>query len=283
MQKKEHGFVNPNPMVGAVIVKNGKVIGKGYHKKFGELHAERNALVNATTSTQGATMYITLEPCCHYGKTPPCIDAIIESGITRVVIGTLDPNSIMSGKSIDILKKHNIQVDVGVLEDECKNLIKIFTKYITTNLPYVTMKYAMTMDGKIATYTGNSKWITGEKSRLNVQKSRHIYSAIMVGVNTVICDDPLLTCRVKNYKNPVRIICDTNLRTPLSSKIVQTAKNTKTIIATCMDDKKTQKKYKDMGCKVITISKKDNHVNLIELMYVLGKKGIDSILLEGRK
>lgn len=270
-------------MVGAVIVKNGKVIGKGYHKKFGELHAERNALVNATTSTQGATMYITLEPCCHYGKTPPCIDAIIESGITRVVIGTLDPNSIMSGKSIDILKKHNIQVDVGVLEDECKNLIKIFTKYITTNLPYVTMKYAMTMDGKIATYTGNSKWITGEKSRLNVQKSRHIYSAIMVGVNTVICDDPLLTCRVKNYKNPVRIICDTNLRTPLSSKIVQTAKNTKTIIATCMDDKKTQKKYKDMGCKVITISKKDNHVNLIELMYVLGKKGIDSILLEGRK
>lgn len=283
LAKKGSGFVNPNPMVGSVIVKNDAVIGKGYHERFGELHAERNALANVTTSPQGATMYITLEPCCHYGKTPPCTEAILQSGITRVVIGTLDPNPKMSGKSVDILQKNQIHVDIGILEDECKDLIKVFTKFITTKTPYVIMKYAMTMDGKIATYTNKSKWITGEKARLHVQKSRHDYSAIMVGVNTVICDNPLLTCRLNNCKNPIRIICDTNLRTPLSSKIVQTAKNVETIIATCVEDKNAHKIYKDMGCEIIVISRKNNHVNLAQLMHILGEKGIDSVLLEGRK
>lgn len=278
---KGSGAVNPNPMVGAVIVKDGVIIGQGYHEKYGGLHAERNALANCTDSLEGAAMYVTLEPCCHHGKTPPCTDAIIHSGITRVVVGTLDPNPVMAGKSIELLRKHRIQVDAGVLENECKALIKIFTKYITTGTPYVTMKYAMTMDGKIAAYTGKSKWITGETARNHVQKTRNQYTSIMVGVGTVLCDDPLLTCRMENGKNPIRIICDTNLRTPLASQLVQTAKSADTIIATCIDDRSRHKTYQDKGCRILCISDTDGHVNLAELMQVLGKMGVDSILLEG--
>lgn len=281
LAKKGSGFVNPNPMVGAVIVKDDTVIGQGYHEKYGGLHAERNALASCRVSPQGATMYVTLEPCCHYGKTPPCTEAIIESGIVRVVVGTLDQNPKMTGKSVEILREHQIQVEVGILEKECQALIKTFTKYITTGKPYVMMKYAMTMDGKIATYTNQSKWITSEKARQYVQETRHQYTAIMVGVNTVINDDPLLTCRLENGKNPVRIICDTHLRTPLSSQIVQTANTVETIIATCSDDSSRQKLYEEKGCKVLSVESRDHHVDLEQLMSVLGEMEIDSILLEG--
>lgn len=281
LAQKGNGWVNPNPMVGAVIVKDDIVIGKGYHERFGGLHAERNALANCKDSPQNATLYVTLEPCCHHGKTPPCTDAVIESGITRVVIGTLDPNPEVAGKSITILRGHNIQVEVGVLEEECKSLIKIFSKFITTKTPYVLMKYAMTMDGKIATYTKKSKWITGEEARLHVHQNRHHYSAIMVGVNTVIDDNPLLTCRLEHGKNPIRIICDTSLRTPLSSKIVQTAQEVETIIATCEHDKQKHKAYQDNNCRIVVVDKTDNHINLTHLMKILGTMGIDSIMLEG--
>lgn len=206
LAKKGRGHVNPNPLVGAVIVKDGAIIGQGCHEQYGELHAERNALKNCRISPEGAKMYVTLEPCCHYGKTPPCTEAIIESGISKVVIGTLDPNPLMAGKSVDILKKHGISVEVGVLEQECRELIRVFRKYITTGRPYVLMKYAMTMDGKIATRTGASRWITGETARAHVQETRNEFPAIMVGVNTVLKDDPLLTCRMENGRNPVRII-----------------------------------------------------------------------------
>ena len=206
LAEKGGGWVNPNPLVGAVIVKENSVIGSGYHERFGGLHAERKALESCRVSTENATIYVTLEPCCHFGKTPPCTDAIIKSGISRVVIGTPDPNPIVSGKSIEILRSHKIQVDVGVLEQECKDLIKIFTKFKSTNTPYVVMKYAMTMDGKIATFTNQSKWITGAKARVHVHQNRHNYAAIMVGVNTVIYDDPLLTCRLEHAKNPIRIV-----------------------------------------------------------------------------
>lgn len=283
LAKKGSGFTNPNPMVGAVIVNDGEVIGRGYHERYGGLHAERNALKNCRAEALGAEMYVTLEPCCHYGKTPPCTEAIINSGITRVVIGTLDPNPQMSGKGAAILRRNNIRVETGVLEQDCKALIRTFAKFITTGKPYVMMKYAMTMDGKIATYTKQSKWITGEKARYLVQETRQQYSAIMAGVNTIIQDDPLLTCRLENAVNPVRIICDTHLRTPLDSRIVQSASahSAETIIATCCTDENKKMQYQSKGCRIIETSRKEGHVNLSELMEILGEMNLDSVLLEG--
>ena len=281
LAKKGAGYVNPNPMVGAVIVKNDKIIGQGYHEYFGGLHAEKNALKNCRESPVGATLYVTLEPCCHYGKTPPCTEAIIKSGITRVVIGTLDCNPLVSGKGVKILRENYIQVDIGCLKNECNHLTRIFQKYITTNRPFVLMKYAMTMDGKIATYTNNSKWISGVKAREQVHQLRHLVSAIMVGVDTVIQDNPLLTCRLENGRNPIRIICDTNLRTPLTSQIVETAKSVKTYIATACNEKERMDIYRKYGCKFIPVKKKDNHIDLTELMNCLGQMQIDSLLLEG--
>ncbi|MDE6182331.1 MAG: bifunctional diaminohydroxyphosphoribosylaminopyrimidine deaminase/5-amino-6-(5-phosphoribosylamino)uracil reductase RibD [Eubacteriales bacterium] len=281
LARKGAGYVNPNPMVGAIIVKDNKIIGQGYHEYYGGLHAEQNAIKNCKVSLKGASLYVTLEPCCHYGKTPPCTEVIIKNGISNVIIGTLDPNSIMAGKSVEILRKNGINVKVGILEDECKKLIKIFQKFITTKHPFVLMKYAMTMDGKIATYTNQSKWISGEQAREQVHNLRNSFSAIMVGVNTVIQDNPLLTCRLENGKNPIRIICDTNLRTPLKSQIVKTSKSILTYIATNCDDIARRGPYEKYGCKFIYVEKKNNHIDIKKLMTILGNMGIDSILLEG--
>ncbi|MEG1470584.1 MAG: bifunctional diaminohydroxyphosphoribosylaminopyrimidine deaminase/5-amino-6-(5-phosphoribosylamino)uracil reductase RibD [Anaerovoracaceae bacterium] len=281
LAQKGRGWVAPNPMVGAVIVKDGKIIGEGYHKKYGELHAERNALAKATTSVKGATMYVTLEPCCHVGKTPPCTEAIIESGISRVVIGSTDPNPLVSGKGIEILRSHGIEVIEGVLKQQCDKMNQVFFHYIDTEKPFVVMKYAMTMDGKIATYTGESKWITGETARNNVQQSRHEYAAIMVGIGTVLSDNPLLTCRMENGKNPIRIICDTQLQIPFDSQIVKTAREVPTIIATANKDKDRQEFLEKAGCKVLVLPKRESHVDLEALMIELGNLKIDSILLEG--
>lgn len=278
---KGAGYVSPNPMVGAVIVKDNRIIGQGYHKKYGQPHAERNALANCTESPQGADMYVTLEPCCHYGKNPPCTDAVIEAKIKRVFVGSFDPNPLVSGKGINILRSHGIEVIENVLRNECDEINEIFFHYITTKTPFVTMKYAMTMDGKTACYTGKSKWITGEAARLNVQQDRHKYKAIMVGTGTVIADDPLLTCRIENGVNPIRIICDTNLRTPIDSQIVQTANEVPTIIAHCSDDKEKQSMLEEKGCKLILCQNKNGHVDLNFLMDALGKQNIDSIILEG--
>ena len=281
LAKKGAGYVNPNPMVGAVIVKDNRIIGQGYHEIFGGLHAERNALKNCRESPVGATLYVTLEPCCHYGKTPPCTEAIIKSGITRVVVGTLDCNPIVSGKGVKVLEENNIQVVIGILEMECQQLIKVFRKYVTRHIPYVFMKYAMTMDGKIATYTNQSKWISGEKARKQVHQFRHKVTAIMVGVNTVIQDDPLLTCRLENGENPIRIVCDTDLRTPITSKIIKTANDIKTYIATSSIDESKIALYRKCGCEIIYTKKKGNHIDLMNLMQCLGNMQIDSLLLEG--
>ncbi|MHB1154146.1 MAG: bifunctional diaminohydroxyphosphoribosylaminopyrimidine deaminase/5-amino-6-(5-phosphoribosylamino)uracil reductase RibD [Eubacteriales bacterium] len=279
--KKGCGYVNPNPMVGAVIVKNDKIIGTGYHERYGELHAERNALKSCIDSTEGAALYVNLEPCCHYGKTPPCTDAILESGIKKVFVGSKDPNPLVSGKGIEILRQNGIEVITDILTEACSILNEVFFHYIQNKTPFVVMKYAMTLDGKIATYTGNSKWITGEKAREHVHQMRHKYSAIMVGVDTVISDDPQLTCRIPNGRNPIRIICDTNLRTPLNSKIIKTANEIKTYIVNACEDEEKQKKFIDLGCKLIFVPKKDEHINLNILMSKLADEKIDSILLEG--
>lgn len=236
LAKKGCGFTSPNPMVGAVIVKEGRIIGQGWHEKYGEAHAERNALAACTENPKGATMYVTLEPCCHYGKQPPCINAIMEAGIERVVIGSGDPNPLVSGKGIQILKKQGILVTEHILQEDCERLNEVFFHYIQTKRPFVVMKYAMTMDGKISTKTGASKWVTGETARRHVAQQRHRYAAIMAGIGTILTDDPQLTCRIEGGKNPIRIICDTTLRIPLSANVVSTAKQIPTIIATCCRD-----------------------------------------------
>ena len=192
--KKGEGFTNPNPMVGAVLVKDGRIVGRDYHHRYGEYHAERNAIGHCSEDLAGAELYVTLEPCCHYGKTPPCTEIILESGIQTVYIGSMDPNPLVAGKGAEILRRHGIEVITGICEDECRKLNRVFFHYIRSKTPYVVMKYAMTADGKIATKTGASKWITGEAARERVHKSRHQYMGIMVGVGTVLADDPKLNC-----------------------------------------------------------------------------------------
>ena len=281
LAKKGYGYTAPNPVVGAVIVKDGCMIGQGYHEKYGEPHAERNALASCTQSPKGATIYVTLEPCCHHGKQPPCTEAILQAGISRVVTGSGDPNPLVGGKGIQILKDHGIQVREHVMKEKCDALNQAFFHYIQTGRPYVTMKYAMTIDGKIAAYTGASKWVTGEEARHHVHEQRKKNTAIMVGIGTVLADDPMLNCRIEGGRDPVRIICDTHLKMPVTSKIVKTAKDIPTIIACCTADEELQRPYREAGCKILLTEKKMNHIDLEQLMEQLGKEKIDSILLEG--
>ncbi|NLK93585.1 MAG: bifunctional diaminohydroxyphosphoribosylaminopyrimidine deaminase/5-amino-6-(5-phosphoribosylamino)uracil reductase RibD [Clostridiales bacterium] len=279
---KGQGKVLPNPMVGAVIVKEGRIIGEGYHKKCGDFHAEVDAFNNASEDVIGAEMYVTLEPCSHYGKTPPCADKIIEKGIKRVYIGMLDPNPLVLGKGVRKLINAGIEVDIGILEEECKRLNEVFIKNITLKTPFVIQKWAMSLDGKIATVSGESKWISGEESRKNSHKLRNEVCGIMVGIGTVLKDDPMLTCRVEHGKNPIRIVVDSSLRIPIESKIVETSKSIRTIIATT--DKAKAEKIKVLKNKNIEIIKcrdKNGKVNLKELMDKLMELKIYSILLEG--
>ena len=278
LAQKGMGFTAPNPMVGAVIVKNGRIIGQGYHRKYGELHAEREALAACTEEPEGASIYVTLEPCCHYGKQPPCVNAILEAGIRRVIIGSSDPNPLVAGKGIRILKDHGIEVTENILKEECDKLNEAFFYYIQNKKPYVVMKYAMTMDGKIACENGDSKWVTGKDARETVQKMRKQYMGIMVGINTVLEDNPMLNCRIEENVDPIRIICDSNLRIPFESNIVNTANKIQTIVV-CTNEADTdkQKYLEECGVEVVR-QKRKGRVNLSELMKTLGEKGI---LLEG--
>jgi diaminohydroxyphosphoribosylaminopyrimidine deaminase/5-amino-6-(5-phosphoribosylamino)uracil reductase len=268
-------------MVGAVIVKDGRIIGQGYHEVYGGPHAERNALASCSESPEGASIYVTLEPCCHHGKTPPCTDALIEHGISRVIIGSSDPNPLVSGKGVSILKSHGIQVTEGVLKEECDSINSVFFHYIKTKRPYVMMKYAMTMDGKIATSNGSSRWITGEEARKKVHEDRGIFRSIMVGIGTVLADDPLLTCRIPGKEEPLRVICDSSLRMPLDSNISKTALRYPTLLATCCQEEKRLLAYRRLGYEVLSLPGADGRVDLNALMEELGSCGVDSLLLEG--
>jgi len=281
LAKKGIGYVNPNPLVGAVIVKDDIVIGEGYHERYGEAHAEVNAFNSCTESPEGATMYVTLEPCSHYGKTPPCVDMVIEKGISRVVIGSVDPNPLVAGRSVNKMKEAGIEVLVGVLDRYCDPLNKVFFHYIIHKTPYVVMKYAMTIDGKIATRTGKSKWITSEYARERVHEDRNLYTAIMVGVGTVIADDPMLDCRLEGGRNPIRILCDTTLRTPITARVIQTASEIPTILATSCTDATKHQPYLDLGCQIMVVPEHDGTIDLKRLMVQLGDANIDGILLEG--
>ncbi len=280
---KGKGWVNPNPMVGAVLVKDGRIIGEGYHTRYGMLHAEREALKDAAgrgENTTGADLYVTLEPCCHTGKQPPCTEAVIAGGISRVIVGCEDPNPVVAGGGIRLLREKGIEVVVGVLREECEQQNEVFLHFMKTKRPFTILKYAMTLDGKTATATGKSQWITGEKARQRVHEDRGLYMAIMTGVSTVIADDPQLTCRIPGGKSPIRLIADTNLRTPLSATVVKTASEVPTWIITTVSDEGKIKKYEDAGCRVLTVPQKDKKLDLTAVMVRLGEEKIDSLMIE---
>ncbi|MCK9424006.1 MAG: bifunctional diaminohydroxyphosphoribosylaminopyrimidine deaminase/5-amino-6-(5-phosphoribosylamino)uracil reductase RibD [Bacteroidales bacterium] len=339
LARKGAGWVNPNPMVGAVVVKDGRFIGTGFHEYSGGPHAEVNALQDLIRAQQSgadgsaqdiripeqtgksligigslrdATMYVTLEPCSHHGKTPPCTNFIVESGIGRVVIGMTDPNPLINGRGVDFLRSHNVDVTVGVLESAVKSLNEVFIKFITTKKPFVVLKTAMTLDGKIATVTNASRWITGEASRKRVHRMRQQFSAVMVGVDTVLFDNPQLNIRLKPgndslsmragiplkgkkdpneqgsgvnspglWKNPLKIIADTRARIPINANVLQIDPQLTVIATTDLAPKDKLREIERMGAQVLICPLKDNMVDLRFLLESMGLMGIDSVMIEG--
>ncbi|OGE18249.1 MAG: riboflavin biosynthesis protein RibD [Candidatus Dadabacteria bacterium RIFCSPHIGHO2_12_FULL_53_21] len=287
LAKKGEGMTSPNPLVGAVLVKRGKIIGKGYHRKAGLPHAEIEAFIDAGRKGQdvgGSTLYVSLEPCCHREKkTPPCTDAVIEKGVGEVIVGALDPNPRVSGKGVKTLKLAGIRVTTGVLEEKACELNEAFNKYITTGTPFVTLKLAATLDGKIATHTGDSKWIGSERQRKMGHRLRNLADAVMVGTGTVLKDDPSLNVRL--YKNagrqPVPVVLDRTLKTPVKSKIFS-AHDSVIIVTGKSHDRVKSKKLEGAGARIIEVGLgRDGHLGLIELVRELGKNEITSLLIEG--
>ena len=275
------GKTNPNPMVGAVVVKNDKIIGEGYHQYIGGLHAERNALANCTESPEGATIYVTLEPCCHYGKTPPCTEAIIENKLAKVVIGSRDPNPKVAGKGAKLLREAGIEVEEDFLREECDTLNPVFFHYIQNKMPYIALKYAMTADGKIAVNSGESQWITGEVARNHVHQLRNYYKGILVGIGTVLQDNPLLTCRLPEGRNPVRIVCDSHLRIPIDCQLCNSTNQAPVIVA-CIDDPQgKQATLEAKGVQVLFVKEANGTIDITDLLTKLGQQDIDGILVEG--
>lgn len=281
LARKGVGKTSPNPAVGCVIVKNGAVVGEGWHKKAGEPHAEINALAMAGAKARGADVYVTLEPCSHTGKTPPCSKALIRAGVKRVVAGMLDPNPLVSGGGLVALKLAGIETSCGVLEDDCRAINLPFIKHITTGIPYVTYKCAMTLDGNIATVTGESRWISCEQSQKYVHRMRARMDAVMVGVDTIIADNPQLTVRHVRGKNPLRVIVDTRLRTPESVKVLNGELSSNTVIATTEINPRVHLRYLRQGATVLVCNEYDGRVFMEDLLQKMGTMGVQSILLEG--
>ncbi len=282
LANKAKGRTSPNPMVGAVIVKGYRIISEGYHKKAGTPHAEIVALKKAGNKAKDATMFVTLEPCCHTDKrTPPCTKAIIASGIKKVIIATNDPNPKVSGKGIKELRKAGIETEVGILRSEAKHLNESYNKFIIKKKPFVVLKIAQSLDGKIATAKGESKWITGKTARKHVHQLRNDLDAVLVGIGTVMKDDPSLDCRLRGGRDPYRIIVDSGLRIPLKSKVLGYSDN-KTIIATTNKASKRKiSQINTLGAKVLVIKSKAGKVNLKALMKELGKLDITNVMIEG--
>jgi diaminohydroxyphosphoribosylaminopyrimidine deaminase/5-amino-6-(5-phosphoribosylamino)uracil reductase len=281
LAKKGLGTTSPNPVVGCVIVKNGVIVGEGWHKRAGGHHAEVHALQMAGAEAEGSDVYVTLEPCSHTGKTPPCSDALIKAGVKRVVVGMSDPNPQVNGSGLQALQQAAIETVCGVLEEDCRNINRPFIKFITTGIPFVTYKCAMTLDGKIATVTGESRWISCEASRRVVHKMRAQSDAIMVGVDTIIADNPKLTVRLVKGHNPLRIIVDSHLRTPASVSVLSGSMAQGTLLATTETNPRVHLRYQKTGATVIVCDSLDGRVDLHDLWKKLGERGIQSLLLEG--
>ena len=282
LAKQGEGQVNPNPVVGAVVVKDDVIVGKGYHKVFGKAHAEVYALEEAGKLARNATIYVTLEPCSHFGKTPPCAEKIIKMGIKRCVIGSNDPNPKVAGKGIEMLRAAGIEVTRNVLKEECDELNQVFFKYIKSEIPYLFLKCGITMDGKIALSNGVSKWITNEKAREKVQYYRNKFMGIMIGINTVLYDNPSLTARIENGVNPFRIIVDPNLKITEEYNVIKNNEDEKTVIITSVINKNNEKiKKMEKNKKIKFIFLEGKCFSMNDMLREIGKQGIDSVLLEG--
>lgn len=316
LASKGLGWVNPNPLVGAVVVKNNQIIGEGWHERFGGPHAERNAFKNCTEDARGADLYVTLEPCCHFGKTPPCTEAVISHGIKRVFVGIEDPNPLVSGKGISILREAGIEVTVGICRDDIIKQNRVFLKYITTGFPWVMLKYAMTLDGKLASYLGDSKWVTGEAARAMVHRLRAENMAVALGIGSVRADNPLLNCRLEgSFRQPVRIIVDSSASiaecidssVTAGNKLIFSAKQYRTIVAhTVLAPAQRLAELKDAGVETLLCDGVPEHggvsgnvgasgnvgvfehgrvpggrVDVKDMLLKIGKLGIDSVVVEG--
>lgn len=276
------GRTSPNPLVGAVIVKDNRVVGCGWHRKAGTPHAEVHALRQAGELAKGADVYVSLEPCSHYGKTPPCAKALVEAGVNNVYAAMLDPNPKVAGNGFKILQEAGIHVEYGFLEDEARKLNEVFLKWIMHRQPFVVMKAAMTLDGKIATVEEQSKWITNETSRAYGYKLRDIYDGILVGINTVIADDPTLTARVEGGKNPIRIVVDSTLKIPLTAKLLHDKQAPVIVATTKLASAEKVAQLQNLGVEVLIIDTDEvNRVDMAKLLQELGQKNICSILVEG--
>ena len=281
---RARGRTSPNPMVGAVLVKDGQLIGEGFHAYTGSDHAEVAALRDAGPAATGATLYVSLEPCCHYGRTPPCVDQILQAGIRRVVAACEDPNPAVSGKGIAALRAAGLSVDVGVLTEEAERLNEAFFTHVRTGRPFVTLKVAASLDGKIATRTGESRWITGESARRRVHQLRNEVDAVLVGIGTVLRDDPLLTTRlgIADQRDPTRVIVDNLARLPLRAKVVNRASTAPTILAVSQMAPRTKLEALEReGVQVIVVESSPRRVSLERLIEALGKRGVLSVMIEG--
>ena len=281
LAKVRKGLTHPNPTVGCVIVKDGKIVGEGFHRKAGEPHAEVVALKKAGEKAKGATVYVTLEPCSHYGKTPPCSLALIQAGVKRVVIATPDPNPRVAGRGVQMLKNAGIEVEVGILEREARELNLDFFHWITSKTPYVVLKIAQTLDGFIATTEGKSKWITSYGSRKRVHQMRCESDAILVGVGTVLKDDPELTVRyVSCEKKPLRVILDTNLKIPPTAKVLDTSK-APTLVFTASENREKIEALRDKGVEVVKVPAEGGRLDLKEVLKELGRREVVRLMVEG--
>lgn len=282
LASKGLGWTSPNPAVGAVVVSNGKIVGEGYHHRAGEPHAEVHALRQAGEQARGATLYVTLEPCNHYGRTPPCTEAILAAGIRRVVAATADANPVVRGRGLLQLARAGLEVQVGVGRQEARELNEAFAKYITTGRPWVSLKAAMSLDGKVATRAGDSRWITGPSARRLVHQLRHRHDAVLVGIGTVLADDPRLTVRLGEGRDPVRLVLDSSLRLPLQARLInQTSTAPTWVITTPRHDAERRRLLEAKGVEVIVVPGKGPRVDLATMLDLLGKRGITSILVEG--
>ena len=280
---KALGRTSPNPVVGAVIVRNGRIIGEGFHRRAGLPHAEREALRRITETARGATIYVNLEPCSHYGRTPPCADALIEAGIKRVVVGMVDPNPLVQGRGLRRLRRAGIAVATGVLREECERLNEDFACFIRTGRPFVTLKLAASLDGRIAAASGDSQWISGEQSRRVVHELRNRVDAILVGAETVRNDDPRLTCRMRGGRDPLRVVLDGRLSITPSARVCTQPSTAPTLIATSEDHGRGEKQaqLEAQGVQVVCLPGKNGQVPLRPLLVELGRRGHKSVLIEG--
>jgi diaminohydroxyphosphoribosylaminopyrimidine deaminase/5-amino-6-(5-phosphoribosylamino)uracil reductase len=281
LARKGIGKTGPNPAVGCVIVRDGVIVGEGWHRQAGTSHAEVHALAGAGDAARDADVYVTLEPCAHFGKTPPCADALIGAGVGRVFAGMVDPNPRVRGRGLDRLRAAGIRAVSGLLEDACREVNEPFIKHVTTGLPFVVLKSALTMDGKSATSSGDARWITNERSRRFVHKLRSQVDAIMVGVGTVIADDPELTCRIPEGKDPLRVVVDSKLKVPLNARLFHLQSRAKTIVAAVSGEDAKIAGIREFGADVLLCREKDGRVDLHDLLARLGAMNVQSLLLEG--